>query len=211
MTALEKIVKRAKIIRKANPKITWQGAIKASSKEYNLENVTTPKKISLQSNKTKSNKNNMSKVGAIKTPIQYKGFTINYLYGEYRADSFADGQFTDKNIVKLKQKINEYLNPKKAVKKVGANKIKKAAVNFDILNGIIIFKAGNYYKIMHPNIKNDIIKITKIMKGYYYIDYYQYNNPISYFEPFKGKVTIDWLNEYKVIPTTPIPKSYIRK
>lgn len=46
---------------------------------------------------------------AIKTPIQYKGFTINYLRGEYRADAYANPQFSNTNLAKLKQAINQYL------------------------------------------------------------------------------------------------------
>jgi antirestriction protein len=52
--------------------------------------------------------------GGGKTPIQFKGFTINYLRGEYRADSYGNPQFTDKNLAKLKQKINIYLKDKYA-------------------------------------------------------------------------------------------------
>lgn len=50
-------------------------------------------------------------LGAInrKNPIQYKGFTINYLRGEYRADSFSGDQFTDTNLARLKKKINKFL------------------------------------------------------------------------------------------------------
>jgi len=44
-----------------------------------------------------------------KTPIQYKGYTINFIQGEYRADAYANPQITDKNLAKLKQKINQYL------------------------------------------------------------------------------------------------------
>jgi hypothetical protein len=46
---------------------------------------------------------------AKKDPIQYKGFTINYLRGEYRADAYASPQFTNTNLAKLKKEINEYL------------------------------------------------------------------------------------------------------
>jgi hypothetical protein len=42
-------------------------------------------------------------------PIQYKGFTINYLRGEYRADSYAGPQFSNTNLAKLKKEINQYL------------------------------------------------------------------------------------------------------
>ena len=46
---------------------------------------------------------------AKKDQIQYKGFTINYLRGEYRADAYASPQFTNTNLAKLKKEINEYL------------------------------------------------------------------------------------------------------
>ena len=46
---------------------------------------------------------------AKKDPIQYKGFTINYLRGEYRADAYANPQFTNTNLAKLKKEINQYL------------------------------------------------------------------------------------------------------
>ena len=46
---------------------------------------------------------------AKKDPIQYKGFTINYLRGEYRADAYASPQFTNTNLAKLKKEINQYL------------------------------------------------------------------------------------------------------
>ena len=46
---------------------------------------------------------------AKKDPIQYKGFTINYLRREYRADAYASPQFTNTNLAKLKKEINEYL------------------------------------------------------------------------------------------------------
>jgi hypothetical protein len=46
---------------------------------------------------------------AKKDPIQYKGFTINYIGGEYRADAYANPQFTNTNLAKLKKEINQYL------------------------------------------------------------------------------------------------------
>jgi len=51
-------------------------------------------------------------LGAInkKTPLVYKGFTINFIGGKYRADSyFPREQFTDTNLAKLKTKINKHL------------------------------------------------------------------------------------------------------
>ncbi len=44
-----------------------------------------------------------------KTPLKFKGFTINYIRGEYRADAYASPQFSNKNLAKLKQEINAYL------------------------------------------------------------------------------------------------------
>lgn len=46
---------------------------------------------------------------AVKTPIQYKGFTINFLRGEYIADAYANPQFNNTNLTKLKIQINQYL------------------------------------------------------------------------------------------------------
>jgi len=51
-----------------------------------------------------------------KTPIQFKGYTINFVRGEYRAESYGNPQFTDKNLAKLKQKINSYLRGGKYAK-----------------------------------------------------------------------------------------------
>ena len=44
-----------------------------------------------------------------KTPIQYKGYTINFIQGTYRADAYGNPQIADKNFAKLKQKINQHL------------------------------------------------------------------------------------------------------
>jgi hypothetical protein len=44
-----------------------------------------------------------------KTPTTYKGFTINYIRGLYRADAYANPQFSNTNFSKLKKEINEYL------------------------------------------------------------------------------------------------------
>ena len=52
---------------------------------------------------------------AKKDPIQYKGFTINYLRGEYRADAYASPQFTNTNLAKLKKEINQYLRDESKV------------------------------------------------------------------------------------------------
>lgn len=41
--------------------------------------------------------------------LHYKGFVINFLYGEYRADAYANPQFTNTNLSKLKKEINQYL------------------------------------------------------------------------------------------------------
>ena len=46
---------------------------------------------------------------AVKTPIQYKGFTINYIKGEYRANAYANPEFINTNLAKLKKEINQYL------------------------------------------------------------------------------------------------------
>lgn len=46
---------------------------------------------------------------AVKTPIQYKGFTINHMRGQYRADAYANPSFYNTNLAKLKGEINQYL------------------------------------------------------------------------------------------------------
>lgn len=54
-------------------------------------------------------KNKFSIASNAKKTHQYKGFTINYIGGEYRADAYGNPQFTDTNLAKLKSKINKYL------------------------------------------------------------------------------------------------------
>jgi hypothetical protein len=44
-----------------------------------------------------------------RTPIQFKGYTINYINGEYRADAYANPQFSSPNLAKLKARIKKYL------------------------------------------------------------------------------------------------------
>lgn len=41
--------------------------------------------------------------------IYYKGFGINWISGEYTARAYANPTFTNTNLKKLKQQINEYL------------------------------------------------------------------------------------------------------
>jgi hypothetical protein len=50
-------------------------------------------------------------IGAVnrKNPIQFKGYTINYINGEYRADTYAGQQFSSPNLAKLKARINKHL------------------------------------------------------------------------------------------------------
>lgn len=43
------------------------------------------------------------------TPIQFKGFTINHIRGVYRAEAYANPQFTNRNLAKLKTEINNHL------------------------------------------------------------------------------------------------------
>ena len=40
---------------------------------------------------------------------QYKGFGISYVQGEYRAEAYANPQFTETSLVRLKKLINNYL------------------------------------------------------------------------------------------------------
>jgi antirestriction protein len=56
-----------------------------------------------------------------KTPISFKGYTINFIRGEYRADAYGNPQFSDKNLAKLKQKINSYLRGDKYAKGGGVD------------------------------------------------------------------------------------------
>lgn len=49
-------------------------------------------------------------LGAVKTPLVYKGFTINRIGNRYRADSYyPQKQFVNTNLSKLKRDINNYL------------------------------------------------------------------------------------------------------
>lgn len=49
-------------------------------------------------------------LGSIKTPIVYKGFTINKIGNRYRADSYYPReQFVNTSLSKLKKQINNYL------------------------------------------------------------------------------------------------------
>jgi hypothetical protein len=41
--------------------------------------------------------------------IYYKGFGINWRSGEYKAAAYSNPTFTNTNLGKLKQQINEYL------------------------------------------------------------------------------------------------------
>lgn len=121
ITLIAKIAARAKQLRAKSPSMTWQSALKKAGAEYRgSQPKTTSKRRVITKTKRSGAKKSVSvgsktKIGKQKSPIQYKGFTINYLRGEYRADSFADGQITDKSLARLKKKINEYLKPKKRV------------------------------------------------------------------------------------------------
>ena len=44
-----------------------------------------------------------------KKPTLYKGFTINYINGEYRATAYGNPSFYNTNLIKLKGDINKYL------------------------------------------------------------------------------------------------------
>lgn len=59
-------------------------------------------------------KNKMALGG--KTPIAFKGYTINFINGEYRAEAYGNPQFSNKNLAKLKQEINAYLRGGKYAK-----------------------------------------------------------------------------------------------
>ena len=40
---------------------------------------------------------------------QYKGYGIEFIQGEWRAEAYANPQFTDTCMVRLKRKIRKYL------------------------------------------------------------------------------------------------------
>ena len=40
----------------------------------------------------------------------YKGFTVDYVCGEYRAKAYANPSFYSTNKASIKKQINEYLN-----------------------------------------------------------------------------------------------------
>ena len=42
--------------------------------------------------------------------MQYKGFTVIFVNGEYRASAYANPQFTGTNYAQLKKEINQYLS-----------------------------------------------------------------------------------------------------
>jgi len=67
------------------------------------------------------------KVGAVKTPIQYKGYTINFVRGNYRAIAYGNPQFDETSLVKVKKAIDNYLNPKKVGYKADRTNILKTA------------------------------------------------------------------------------------
>ena len=50
-----------------------------------------------------------AKGGSVKTPTTYKGFTINYTQGKYRAEAYGEDQLSNSNFSKLKKEINDYL------------------------------------------------------------------------------------------------------
>ena len=53
---------------------------------------------------------NLKKVKQGKETILYKGYGINYINGNYRAESYANESFYNTNLTKLKKDINNYLN-----------------------------------------------------------------------------------------------------
>lgn len=48
-----------------------------------------------------------------KTPFQYKGYTVNYINGEYRAECHTEITFYSRNLTALKTAITGYLNSQK--------------------------------------------------------------------------------------------------
>ena len=45
-----------------------------------------------------------------KESFYYKGFIVEFIHIVWRADAYANPQFTDPNKAKLKKAINQYLN-----------------------------------------------------------------------------------------------------
>lgn len=44
-----------------------------------------------------------------KRVLQYKGFGINFIRGQYRAEAYANPSFYDTNLERLKKQIRDYL------------------------------------------------------------------------------------------------------
>ena len=64
----------------------------------------------------------MAKGGSVKTPTTYKGFTINYTQGKYRAEAYGEDQLSNSNFSKLKKEINDYLKTPNRYAKDGKTK-----------------------------------------------------------------------------------------
>lgn len=102
------------------------------------------------------------KIGAVKTPIQYKGFTINFVNGNYRANAYGNPQFSNTSLLKLKSEINQYLNPKKVTpKKVGSTlKFSPKETRLGATDKDLKTKSKSY----HKDTKSHNVKIS-VMSG----------------------------------------------
>lgn len=78
----------------------------------------------------KGKKTPAKKVGAVKTPIQYKGYTINFIRGNYRAEAYGNPQFSETSLAKVKKQIDSYLNPKKVGYKSDRTNILRTATQY---------------------------------------------------------------------------------
>jgi hypothetical protein len=95
-----------------------------------------------------------------KTPIQFKGYTINYINGEYRADTYAGEQFSNKNLAKLKSQITQHLisEVKKQrpplSKRFGGGKYGNGGGVDDTLSWGFYVKINPYYTATIRNLKS---------------------------------------------------------
>ena len=177
MTVLQIITKKAKAIRAATPKLTWQQAIKAASKEYNKMKPAAKKP-------------------AAKKPATKKPATKAALLKAKRAA-------IDKHLKKRPKSVKLVALPIKKISgkpKAKAFTPKPANLNFEALNGIIVFKTGGYYEVIGGKRKGDVFKITRKTKvGNYHVNYYA-NLGRNLSKPFLGEISQSWINEHSILP-----------
>ena len=101
---------------------------------------------------------------AKKTPIQYKGYTINYINGEYRADAYSNPQFTNTNLAKLKKEINQYLRDES---KGGSTYADGGEIRTMALHDSVIYKDKTWYVTK----KNGEVGLTNFTQGAWGFDY----------------------------------------